>query len=590
MFNLATRIRDPQRLHQPILILVDKSEAMAGQPIEEINQSLMHFIEKCKELEAEGAVTDICIITFGDKGLYGGLYENEPDIQIIQSFVPANEMNFDTHILPHIAYGVNPLAKAVERGLREIFLIEQAYKENQIEYFSPWLVCIIGKMHWKSDYHDGLVEHFLQDAIKHKQVTPFAFCVDSADSAHSMFCPLCGNPLNGSDIDFCGRCGAKIELPINLRLGNIFGETNTYTYKLKDDYGVDRLNEIFVFLKYNLKHSIKLCQNAIPNPYKSIEENNIKLDKSECCRIDGCHENNARVFLLPVVFESEHSRKESDACISDGCINRCYRKLEELEHSRKNNDLSKTANLDLVYCIDATQSMRNSIEYAKCAANTFHIDLVNELKSRNVTVQQIRSKIIVFRDFSHDNDKAISQSKFFDLNNEVMEYQKYISNIKIDDVVSPITRIFTIYGKLMNDFKECSDVSSSKSALEALHLAINSEWEEVGGDINIRRRHIIVLFTASSAYALDDVKYREIASKNTLYPTDIPQNYAELINEWDEKMYPDWGKRLIIFAPYAEPWDEIEEKFDRCWVTFAKLSEGLNGLFKQRNVRKCCYE
>ena len=212
-----------------------------------------------------------------------------------------------------------------------------------------------------------------------------------------------------------------------------------------------------------------------------------------------------------------------------------------------------STNLDLVYCIDATGSMKPHIEATKKAAKTLYNDIQTALKNTARDVKQLRLKVIVFRDFSHDGNDAIKESEFFNLPDETAAYEEFINGIKAEEG-----------GEI------------PESSLEALHLAINSEWETSGiQDGTVKRRHVIFLFTDAPAHMLDDAKYREDAEKNDKYPKDCPSDLEGLIEEWNGKMNAK-AKRLIILAPNAEPWYDFASNFDPCVVKYAKAADGLD--------------
>ena len=207
-------------------------------------------------------------------------------------------------------------------------------------------------------------------------------------------------------------------------------------------------------------------------------------------------------------------------------------------------------NADFVFCIDATGSMKPCIEAVKKAAKTLHTDIIKAVSEGVRTVQQLRIKVIIFRDFSHDGDDAIKESRFFNLPDETADYEDFINGIEA---------------------KEGGEIP--ESSLEALHLAINSDW--VTPADGCRTRHVIVMFTDAPAHMLDDQEYREIAEKNSLYPTDCPSDLAGLIEEWNDKMNAR-AKRLILLAPNVEPWPDLKENLDDCMIKYVKAADGLD--------------
>ena len=212
--------------------------------------------------------------------------------------------------------------------------------------------------------------------------------------------------------------------------------------------------------------------------------------------------------------------------------------------------------VDIVYCIDATGKRNNPhLEIIKNIAKNLHKIIAyrldkKEYHGQRVIIDSLRVKVIVFRDLSSGKDDAIKQTRFFNVlyNTESAEYERSIDEIKSGD-----------------------ESEEHNSALEALHLAINSAW--VGENVtDNRRRHVIVLCTESSTYRLDDVRYRRKASNNNpRYPTDAPQNLAGLFQEWCNM--DELAKRLIIFAPNDDLWHEIGNIFTPCLSSSVELDD-----------------
>ncbi len=153
-------------IHRPIVIAVDKSEAMDGPPIDAINQSLMYFKEKCRELETDGVVTDICIVAFGGKGPNG----DEPDIQILQPFAPANKMSYDTLTNPLTAEGVTPMAHAVDTCLKGISKITELYHQEQISIAKPQLLIFVKGVPTEDIDYSNNVKGNLKKAVDNRNI------------------------------------------------------------------------------------------------------------------------------------------------------------------------------------------------------------------------------------------------------------------------------------------------------------------------------------------------------------------------------------------------------------------------------------
>ncbi|MCC3407150.1 MAG: VWA domain-containing protein [Microcoleus sp. PH2017_10_PVI_O_A] len=177
--------------------------------------------------------------------------------------------------------------------------------------------------------------------------------------------------------------------------------------------------------------------------------------------------------------------------------------------------------VDLVMCIDGTGSMGHLIEEVKSLALKFYDELEAEMKVQSKKVEQLRARVIVFRDYWADSaDKVMQCSEFFDLRSQSSDFANFVSPIEAD-----------------------GGGDEPENGLEAVGLALKSNWEK--GDFS-KQRYVVVLFTDASAHSLDK------GPKPSHYPNDIPKTFNDLTDYWHEMPTP--VKRLLLFAPDAEPW------------------------------------
>ena len=212
--------------------------------------------------------------------------------------------------------------------------------------------------------------------------------------------------------------------------------------------------------------------------------------------------------------------------------------------------------VDIVMCIDITGSMQDCIDTVKSRALQFWPDLQEALKAASKNVSDVRVKVIGFRDFEADGSSALEESRYFNLSDQGSsdpeEYKQFVNNLVAD-----------------------GGGDEPENSLEALSLAIQSDWVQTGD----RRRHVIVMFTDASAHKLEDAN-----RSNPYYPENMPSSLEELTDIW---LTPASGqtskiklkqpaKRLIIFAPQMYPWPEIYESWNQVVYNPSKAGEGLD--------------
>ena len=110
-------------------------------------------------------------------------------------------------------------------------------------------------------------------------------------------------------------------------------------------------------------------------------------------------------------------------------------------------------NVDIVMLIDATGSMSHIIDEVKSNATKLHDDLKLFMDAQQKKIDQLRVKVIFYRDIFFD-EPAFFESKFFYLPKEDAEFKKFVSNMKAD-----------------------GGGDEPESGLEALSKAIASDWD-----------------------------------------------------------------------------------------------------------------
>lgn len=197
--------------------------------------------------------------------------------------------------------------------------------------------------------------------------------------------------------------------------------------------------------------------------------------------------------------------------------------------------------VDIVLCIDATGSMGPIIEEAKQRALAFHDDLFAAMSEKDKKIDVLRVKIITFRDLFVDGDAALTQSQFFTLPDEREKHESFVKSI-------------SAFG----------GGDEPESGLEALASAIKADWTTDGD----KRRHVICLWTDTSSHPL------EKEGKLSSYPADMPANFSDLTDWWEQKM-DRFSKRLLIYAPDAYAWSDISNVWNNALHYVSQAGTGL---------------
>lgn len=192
--------------------------------------------------------------------------------------------------------------------------------------------------------------------------------------------------------------------------------------------------------------------------------------------------------------------------------------------------------IDVVFCIDATATMIDHaegttipIDVVKKHILNIHKDFTDYLNARGNSLQHLRARIILFRDYIADGEHAMLQTDFFRLPQEEEKFREVVNSISCGGG---------------GDLKE--------DGLEALAYAIRSNW-----DMGPRKRNVIIVWTDAGTHELGYGKTSQ------WYPRGMAKNIEEL-GDWWESMYSQ-GKRLILFAPQEDGWSYISDNWNMVW-------------------------
>ena len=227
-----------------------------------------------------------------------------------------------------------------------------------------------------------------------------------------------------------------------------------------------------------------------------------------------------------------------------------------------------TTYVDIVFCIDVTRSMSPIINTVKNLTLDLYDDLITNMREKNYRiVKQLRVKVIAFRDYYCDGPYAMEESKFFTLPEQKTEFRNFVASLE---------------AKGGGDEPE--------NALEAMALAMKSDWVRVTDPNKEKARNVVVIFTDASAHPLE----KSADGVSEYYPTDMLKNYKELYEAWcggqdscmdkgESYVMDTMAERLIIFAPEdAYPWSDMVEEIP--FAAFVSISAAKGGVELGRNT------
>jgi hypothetical protein len=182
--------------------------------------------------------------------------------------------------------------------------------------------------------------------------------------------------------------------------------------------------------------------------------------------------------------------------------------------------------VDIVFCVDVTGSMTPILDAVKANALRFYDDVQHNLTAKGKNVDELRVRVIAFRDFVADGEAALQESPFFRLPAEQGGFSDFV-----------------------NGLMAAGGGDAPESGLEAVALAVNSPWTNRGD----RRRQVVVVWTDQPAHPLDPTTVpAELRGR-------VPADFSALTDLWEDAQGPlgASSKRLILFAPDGPGWSDI---------------------------------
>lgn len=208
-----------------------------------------------------------------------------------------------------------------------------------------------------------------------------------------------------------------------------------------------------------------------------------------------------------------------------------------------------TYNVDMVFCIDCTGSMGNIIEIVKKNALNFYHDVTGVMEKKHKHISQLRVRIVAFRDYIADKDKAMMVTDFFKLPQEAEDFEKCVCSLTAE-----------------------GGGDDPEDGLEALAYAIKSKWDTEG----MKRRQVIVVWTDASTHPLGYGK------DSGFYPNGMAKDIKELSSWWGGVQQSGFvdnnAKRLLLFAPDASDWNVISQNWDNVLHFPSEAGKGLENL------------
>jgi hypothetical protein len=210
-------------------------------------------------------------------------------------------------------------------------------------------------------------------------------------------------------------------------------------------------------------------------------------------------------------------------------------------------DQGLTYNVDIVLCIDSTGSMTPILDRVKQHAIDFYDDVTRTLEEKDKHIDQLRLRVVAFRDVGDKDVPPFEISDFYSLPDDQEGFAAFIRGLQ------PI-----------------AGGDAPESGLEAVAVAMHSDWTTEGD----KRRQIIVVWTDAPSHTYG----RGHENIEAQLAAQIPASLDELTDLWHDPqdgLVSVSAKRLILFAPDGEGWTTVSNNWDNVVHLPSRAGEGL---------------
>jgi len=147
----------------PVVLLLDTSGSMSGEPIRALNQGLTVFQDAVREDEQAALRVEVAVVAFGP-------------VRLVQDFVTIDQ--FTPPALE--ATGLTPMGEAINYALDLLESRKDTYRESGIQYYRPWIFLITdGAPNLNSPWQEAARR--VKEAEKNRKLSFFAVGVQGAD-------------------------------------------------------------------------------------------------------------------------------------------------------------------------------------------------------------------------------------------------------------------------------------------------------------------------------------------------------------------------------------------------------------------------
>lgn len=170
----------------PVMLILDTSASMEGEPIQALNKGLAAFKFDIEQDELAALRVEVGIVTFGE------------EVKCVQTFTTV-----DNFVAPqYVTVGKTPLGAAINLGLDLLEERKANYRENGIQYYRPWVFLITDGAPTDGEAWKEAAKR-VRELEKENRISFFTIAVEGADmDVLKDIAPLSRPPLQLRELKF----------------------------------------------------------------------------------------------------------------------------------------------------------------------------------------------------------------------------------------------------------------------------------------------------------------------------------------------------------------------------------------------------
>jgi len=163
-FDAMPKIKNVNEPHMALVLLLDVSGSMAGEPINELIKGVNRFKDEVCQDEQTKKILDVSVISFSN------------DYNVIQDFVPIEDMHKIELTADGATYYNGPISKAIDLVTER----SRLYRQTGTEPYKPWIIMVTDGAPMDDNIADSISK--INNMVENQKLKFWSLAVEGADT------------------------------------------------------------------------------------------------------------------------------------------------------------------------------------------------------------------------------------------------------------------------------------------------------------------------------------------------------------------------------------------------------------------------